>query len=110
MNNKQRQVMGTPEIYGQGTTEAVVYIFDFQNIIGDSGSTPTTPTCKVFNVKTGVDTSATNLSGPATAIDGTKVVCTPLISLVADTQYRLVAGMTLGSQVFTLYKDIMGEL
>ena len=104
-----RQVSGFPETFPQGTTEEIQYVFHFDKMLQDIG-VPTTPIdCKLYNLSTDADVSADKLSGSASLTD--YEFTSPLVSgLEKDVVYRLVAEVTVGTQTFSAYKDLRGEL
>jgi hypothetical protein len=106
----RRQVQGKPDVYGQGTLEQVVYIFHLDNMLEGKG-VASSPVCKLWDLGTGSDVSAGNLSGAASYDGGTFELTSPIVlNLQKDVLYRLVAQVQVGTQQLSCYKDIRGEL
>ena len=108
-NSSIRVVEGSPAIFTQGTTETPVYVFHFDKMLAAIGTPGEPLECRLYDLSTGSDVSVTNLTG-VPSISG-YAVTTPIVhDLVKDKKYRLVAGATVDGQLFTAYKDILGEL
>ncbi len=91
----------------QGVDEQIVYTITTT----PWGSTPTSPTSKIFSYSsTGVfsDTTSTNMTGSCSVAGD--IISLPLIkSLVADTNYRVETQFTISGNLFECYFNIQGE-
>lgn len=98
----KREVKESPLV--QGADESLAYSLTTT----PWGSSPSSVSVKIYNLTTGADLSATNLSGSASAAGD--VITTPLVTaLVAGTSYKLEIKFTCGSSVFEVFAKIHGE-
>ncbi len=106
----RRQVLGKPDVYGQGTAEKIVYICSLRNMLEGKG-VASTPTFKIWNLGTSADETASKASGVAQYDANTFEFTTPtVLNLEKDVLYRIVGQVQVGSQELSWYKDIRGEL
>ena len=95
------QIIGSPE--QQRPSESVAY----QTTIDASYPSPSSPVCKLYDTSDESDVSATKLSGSPSIVG--QVFTSPLvISLVAQTTYRLEFWFTSGGNTFKPYLLIVG--
>jgi hypothetical protein len=84
------QVHAIPATVEQGSGETLPWRFDLAPLLG-AGETPTTPTARLTNLRTGADYAA-GLDGAATL---TGLYLTQSVTdLVAGSTYRLAVGFT----------------
>lgn len=109
MNNSTRIVAGTPLVFTQGITEEIQYVFHLERMLTGIGAPSTPITCHLYDISDGTDMASTLLEG-SSALDGYDFT-TPIVKgLARDKVYRLVPEFTVGTQTFTTFKDLIGEL
>lgn len=107
--NSVRKVDVSFDYMGQGTTEKIVYVFHFDKMLSGLGIPGSPIACKLYKLSTGEDVSGTSLFGVSNLVNFE--FSTPIVQLLQkDIMYRLVPEVSIGTQVFSSYVDILGEL
>jgi len=102
MEANDRRIIESP-LY-QGVDEQVAYTLT----VTPWGSSPSSVAAVLKNAA-GTDLSSTKLSGSA-SVAGDVITTPKVISLVADTQYRLEIKFTCSGNIFEAYADIWGQV
>jgi hypothetical protein len=105
MNSNDREFQESP--FGQGEDERCAYRFSTL----PWGGSPTSVSMKLYsmNKETKTDVSATNLFG-STTVDGNYVTTPLIISLVANTKYRLEVQWVKDGNTVEAFAIIYGQV